>query len=193
MEKSCEYTQDVTLSADRAANRSQSLTVQARIQQLESLVIDLMHKTDKSGCSEPLAQEDVAFGTPKTVSSVEESLSGSDRGSVQMTKMGSRYVHGAHWAAILDEISQLRGQLGHEDDVDAQIQSDSNTPAQYSVEPPLIYGCAYVPTREEIIASIPPRPEVDRLVSVFFNHFEMSSCMCCVISEAFTQIGLAKI
>jgi hypothetical protein len=154
---------------------------------LESLVIDLMHKTNKLGSSEPLAQEDTAFGTPNTVSSVEETPSGSDRGSVQMTKMGSRYVHGAHWAAILDEISQLRGQLGNEDEIEPQIQSDSNYSTQRSFEPQLIYGCAYVPTREEIIASMPPRPEVDRLVSIFFNYFEMSACMCSVISKAFTR------
>jgi hypothetical protein len=158
--------------------------VQDRIQQLESLVVDLMQKTtpgvssqEPSPSSGPTPSPFVAaeFTTQGSERSGEDaSSSPSDYGSMRLTKAGAKYVHGAHWAAVLDGIAELKDHFEKDDELQPDAQVPDEPPGTHWTGPQLLYGYSKLPTKNEIIASIPPRSTVDRLVSRYFNSFEMS-------------------
>ncbi|KAJ6790268.1 hypothetical protein PWT90_06584 [Aphanocladium album] len=92
----------------------------------------------------------------------------SDYGSFRDSETGNRYVNGSHWAAVLDSITDLKNHLRPEDEatssyLDQSLSSDQN-PA-----PQLLYPSEMNDTPAAIVAGLPPRPVVDRLVSYFFN------------------------
>ncbi|KAH6652710.1 fungal-specific transcription factor domain protein [Truncatella angustata] len=95
--------------------------------------------------------------------------------SVYLTKCGATYVTSAHWAAVLNEIAELKGHF--EEAEQREIHSHppfEEPPSPGQAGPQLLYGCSRLLTKEEILASIPARPVVDKLVSCYFNSFEMS-------------------
>ncbi|GIJ90088.1 hypothetical protein Asppvi_009038 [Aspergillus pseudoviridinutans] len=96
----------------------------------------------------------------------------SDCGSLQLTQSSTNYVNSAHWAAILDGIADLKILLD-EEEVQENTQLDEPSFAQRG-GPQLLYGCTSLLTKEEILAAIPERPVVDRLISGYFNSFDMS-------------------
>lgn len=96
-----------------------------------------------------------------------------DCGSMKVNRSGASYVNGAHWAAVLDGIAELRDHFENEEETSRQ-PSNLSFPESLSTGPQLLCGGTKVVTKEEILASIPPRPVVDRLVSRYFNSFEMS-------------------
>ena len=173
--------------------------VQARIKKLENLVVDLMQKTTpKDGMTEPpLPGQDTGTGSPTLVGSrvgtfdgISESpwtnpVSNSDDVSSQANNYGSmklsdsnlRYVNSAHWAAVLDGIAELKSHFEREDEDREKYHARriSDPPHFNSMGPQLLYGCFEYTTKEEILASLPARPVVDRMVSRFFNSFDMSS------------------
>ncbi|GAW18693.1 hypothetical protein ANO14919_081740 [Xylariales sp. No.14919] len=105
------------------------------------------------GAPQPRADELV--GAPTAASTPSES------GSLWLNANESRYVGGAHWAAILDGISDLR------EDIDQQSQGSRPS------HPQLLYGCQ--PTsRDAILSTLPPRPTVDRSISRYFNQLDLA-------------------
>lgn len=89
---------------------------------------------------------------------------------MQLTRSGASYVNSAHWAAVLDGITELKEHFERKEQ-DAQSSrriSDPSFPPDRT-GPQLLYGCTKLATKEEILASIPARPIVDRLVSRYFN------------------------
>ncbi|KAF7155583.1 hypothetical protein CNMCM5623_008125 [Aspergillus felis] len=102
-----------------------------------------------------------------------ESSLASDCGSLQLTQSCTNYVNSAHWAAVLDGIADLKIQLDEEGEVQEDTPLDEPSFAQWG-GPQLLYGCTSLLTKEEILATIPERPVVDRLISGYFNSFEMS-------------------
>lgn len=167
--------------------------MQERIQQLESLVIDLMQKTsvDNNGCQNrsdadtPGALEsfslhpntdhatpvssDANIDIPET-----SSPSVSDGGSLQLTSSGTNYVNSAHWAAVLDRIADLKDHFEQEEMHARHQLPYDETFIPERTGPQLLYGCAKLASKEELLAALPARPVVDRLVSRYFNSFEMS-------------------
>lgn len=94
-------------------------------------------------------------------------------------KLGGKsvsYVSGAHWAAILEGIGELKDHL--EEEEMQNIPQADETPELDIPGPQLLYGCPKHLTKEELLDSVPPRPVTDRLVSYYFNSFEMSPCWC---------------
>ena len=85
----------------------------------------------------------------------------------------ARYVSSAHWAAVLDGIAELKDHFDNEEAAHPD-RTPSDLPSVESTGPQLLYGGVKAATKEEILASIPARPVVDRLVSRYFNSFEMS-------------------
>lgn len=157
--------------------------MQNRIQQLEELVVDLMQQTTRDrSASEPestvwssssptLTTNHTTAATPKEDASDKVS-SISVNGSMQRTDTGMSYVSGAHWLAILDEITEIKDHL---DDEEAQESHQAPEPTYPKFSgPQLLYGCPNLATKEEILASMPERPLIDRFVSCYFNSFEMS-------------------
>lgn len=157
--------------------------MQQRIQQLESLVVDLMQQTSAShpaqeaeanlGPPSPMLTTDYPTAATSDIDPVDNASPASDCGSMQWTKSGSSYVNSAHWAAVLDGIADIKDHFEKEEEAQARRLSDAQFPDWSG--PQLLYGCNSLATKDEILQSIPARPVVDRLVSRYFNSFEMST------------------
>lgn len=98
----------------------------------------------------------------------------SDCGSMKLTESRASYVNSAHWVAVLDGIAELKDHFEKEEE-EAHANRQPPDPSFPDLTgPQLLYGCTKLATKEEILASIPARSVVDRLVSNYFNTFEMS-------------------
>ena len=164
-------------------------TTQDRIRHLESLVHDLMQNSsaninvqDRVGATpSPGGQPQVpGYPTPSAAqapSTNEEpanaAVSPADYGSMQSTGGGANYVGSAHWAAVLDGIAELKDHLDNEESHHSDYQG-ADPPCPQVTGPQLLYGCPKPADKDEILSSIPARSVVDRLVSRYFNSFEMS-------------------
>ncbi|KAI8674091.1 Fungal-trans domain-containing protein [Fusarium keratoplasticum] len=81
------------------------------------------------------------------------------------------YVSGSHWTAICTEVEKIREHLDRGEAtarVDDQDQSQSDGPM-------LLEGVGQISNIETIMADIPPKDAVDRLVSRYFNSTEPST------------------
>ncbi|KGO71795.1 hypothetical protein PITC_027980 [Penicillium italicum] len=148
--------------------------MQARIQQLESLVVTLMQQS-KSVTPENSAVDLQAISeTHKMDSRADEVSSQSDHGSIKFNNVGnSSYVNGSHWVAVLDGIAELKDYFEQEEREPAKPVFDQTSSASFA-GPQLLLGCLHYTTREQLLASLSGKPEVDRLVSLYFNSFDMS-------------------
>ncbi|KAJ5160909.1 uncharacterized protein N7482_007913 [Penicillium canariense] len=157
-------------------------TVQDRIKQLEDLVVDLMQKMSAANVpplassSNPSPSANTPLATPAADGAHQVNSPDLDHGSMRLTKSGASYVHGTHWAAVLDGIAELKDHFDRDDEARPRPHPlGTAQPPQVNLSgPQLIHGFTKVATRDEILASIPPRHIVDRLVSRYFNSFEMS-------------------
>ncbi|PNP61101.1 hypothetical protein FNYG_14189 [Fusarium nygamai] len=80
--------------------------------------------------------------------------------------VGASYVGSVHWAAVLDSISELRDH--YEEEEEARMLATSDHVLLQSHGPRLLYEPVHT-TKADLLASIPPRPVVDRLVARYFN------------------------
>ncbi|GFF74754.1 hypothetical protein IFM53868_01405 [Aspergillus udagawae] len=82
------------------------------------------------------------------------------------------YVEGSHWTAILDGIAELKDFFDDADVPQTTESSTSHLGADWNFQsrrPALIFGKSQHLDRDEILASLPPRQEVDRLLASYFN------------------------
>ncbi|KAI0543224.1 hypothetical protein GGR58DRAFT_519341 [Xylaria digitata] len=141
-------------------------SVQDRLVQLEQLVMNVIQSQNISHNTPTPLAIDPHIGIPRQganelVDPPTAASTPSDNGSLWYSANETRYVGGAHWAAILDGIADLR------EDVDQQCQGSRSS------HPRLLYGCQ--PTsRDAILATLPPRPTVDRSISRYFNILDLA-------------------
>ncbi|KAF9768696.1 hypothetical protein IL306_013964 [Fusarium sp. DS 682] len=173
------------------------VSVGDRIQQLEDLVRSLVgqqqqqtpainHDGIVGGLSEPLFQASPASTAPLT--SVDEdtlvpalrhasisrsrdrpdSPGPSEPGSMRLHSLGvgASYVGSVHWAAVLDSISELRDH--YEEEEEARMLATNDHILLQSPGPRLLYEPVQT-IRADLLASIPARPVVDRMVARYFN------------------------
>lgn len=156
-----------------------------RINQLESLVLNLMRQTQttpSSAASPPEEPARLCHSTSPSISGHDSerpvavicetqrdvSPSPSDYGSIRIQPTGVSYVSSAHWAAVLDSIADLRTQFAQEDAAHSQLSYPVQPQANFP-KPQLLYYSPVLETQAPILDSIPPRPVVDRLISRYFN------------------------
>ncbi|KAJ5915737.1 Fungal-specific transcription factor protein [Penicillium verhagenii] len=99
----------------------------------------------------------------------------SDYGSVRIRHSGVSYISSSHWAAVLDDIAELRDHIEQDNELHEMVTYyDHNSSSLPS--PQLFYsgGCTHISV-DSILESIPPRPVVDRLISRYFNELDLSS------------------
>lgn len=108
----------------------------------------------------------------------------SGHGGDTIRSSGAGYVSSAHWKALLDSIAGLRE---HIDDAEAEVEFSAQSPASpVNVEheaqptaPLLLYPyhlCSSpAPSRASIIDSIPNRPVVDRLITLYFDEIDIAT------------------
>lgn len=92
----------------------------------------------------------------------------SEHGSMRMHSHshGASYVSSVHWAAVLDSISELKDH--YEEEEEARMLATSDYAPRCSPCPRLLYEPVQA-TKADILASIPARPVVDRMVARYFN------------------------
>lgn len=108
----------------------------------------------------------------------------SGHGGVEIRNSGAGYVSSAHWKALLDSIAGLRE---HIDDGGDEVGSSVASPAspvnvEHEAQPPtplLLYPChlcsSPAPSRASIVDSIPSRPVVDRLITLYFDEIDIAT------------------
>ncbi|CZR61340.1 related to transcription activator protein acu-15 [Phialocephala subalpina] len=168
--------------------------VQSQVRRLEELVISLMNKTNKNagnGNQDHVTRPDQSPSSSDGIE-VDEGeggvggIDGVDRGDRRLKDTAlsfgritidederANYVGSAHWAAILDNIAGLKDQLDISDDpIKEEKDSVPEVPG-----PDLLVGSVRAATRAEILATLPPRGVVDKLLLRFFEGVDMGSSM----------------
>ncbi|KAI1453001.1 fungal-specific transcription factor domain-containing protein [Annulohypoxylon moriforme] len=172
---SCTYPANLPSHDGPTQSNKTPLSVQDRIQQLESLVVDLMKTSGVNPIPEsPTSTSPTASILASTPAKqiLKDVSPTSDCGSMRLSEENVSYVSSAHWAAILEGIGELKDHLEEEESQNTQHATE--TPEFEVTGPQLLYGCPRHATKEELLASIPPRQVTDRLISHYFNSFEMS-------------------
>lgn len=90
----------------------------------------------------------------------------SEHGSMRLHSHGANYVGSFHWAAVLDSISELRDH--YEEEEEARLLATNDHVLHESSGPRLLYEPVQT-TKADLLAAIPARPAVDRMVARYFN------------------------
>ena len=90
----------------------------------------------------------------------------SEHGSMRLHSHGTNYVGSFHWAAVLDSISELRDH--YEEEEEARLLAANDHVLHESPGPRLLYEPVQT-TKADLLAAIPARPAVDRMVARYFN------------------------
>ena len=93
----------------------------------------------------------------------DEAASPADPGTLKLRESGTSYIQSIHWEAILTKIRGLGGE---------SLITDSKAPPGSH----LFYGPNRHATRDEILAAVPPRPDVDRLMALHFDSYIITPC-----------------
>ncbi|KAM0438651.1 hypothetical protein ACHAPT_001406 [Fusarium lateritium] len=80
-----------------------------------------------------------------------------DPGTLEVRESGTSYVQSVHWEAILTKIRGLKEDL---------VTDSKSPPGSH-----LFYGPNRHATRDEVLAAVPPRPIVDRLMALHFDSY----------------------
>ncbi|KAJ5672823.1 fungal-specific transcription factor domain protein [Penicillium longicatenatum] len=131
-------------------------------------------KSPQSGVASPLfSVDDGSMQLPSHMSLTNDkdyelsgpSTASSEYGSMRPHSHGAEYVGSAHWAAVLDSISELKDH--YEEEEEARMLGNNDHMPYRSPGPLLFYHPVNV-TEAEILASIPARPVVDRMIARYF-------------------------
>lgn len=160
---------------------SGTLGVHDRLVQLEKLVKSLIPATT---ADRPLSVSTPSLDPthpsyPPPTESPRDAIS--DSGSISCVGASDlHYVVGEHWAAILDNIAELKEHFDHEEQLKLTEDPYSGQMATDSSPRPPGHALLLYPTerssRADIIAALPPKDAVDRYLSYYFNHLDMASC-----------------
>ncbi|BCS17382.1 Zn(II)2Cys6 transcription factor domain-containing protein [Aspergillus puulaauensis] len=154
---SCIYAKtSSTPDAQRSVAPRQSASLHGRISELESLVVTLMEGQPLPSLPTPNSpRPSDVFPHPERLNkSPDAAAAPADPGTLKLRESGTSYVQSVHWEAILAKIRGLK----------EDIVPDSNPPGSH-----LFYGPNRHATRDEILAAVPPRPVVDRLMALHFD------------------------
>ena len=158
---SCNYAtrSSSTPDAQRSVAPRQSTSLYGRMSELESLVVTLMEGQSSPPAPKSPRPRSLSFAD---VFPEDEAASPADPGILKLRESGTSYVQSAHWEAILTKIRGLKEDL----------VTDSKAPPGSH----LFYGPNRHATRDEILAAVPPRPVVDRLMALHFDSYIITPC-----------------
>lgn len=154
-----------------------------RLVQLEHLVTQISKNHGRKPGPQPgpltapdnQSQQLPEGGTPATERS--------EGGSLRVSGSEVHYVNDEHWAAIMDNIAVLKNHFDRGEQPDmitspgADLGYDSNHLSDEQQGALLLYGCRRPVSREQILASLPPKDSLDRHISRYFNCVELvASC-----------------
>lgn len=153
----------------RSGVSRQSTSLHGRISELESLVVALMKgqttpsaPVPRSPSSSSLSFADGFAEIPRPKNHQGAGTSTTDPGTLELRKSGTSYVQSGHWEAILSKIRGLKEDL---------VTDSKALPGSH-----LFYGPNRRATQDEILAAVPPRPVVDRLMALHFDSYIITPC-----------------
>ncbi|KAF3032589.1 hypothetical protein E8E12_001956 [Didymella heteroderae] len=125
-----------------------------------------------------MSGKDVNHGTPSTpalphlqhVSEDNDAEIPTTPDRVRFTGDTTSYTNSAHWASILDGISELREHLD-EIPTTAHARDDTSTEVP---GPDILFGRQRHASKQELLAALPPRTEADQLISTYFASMDTS-------------------
>lgn len=91
-----------------------------------------------------------------------ESVSPTDPGTLKQRDCGVSYIQSVHWEAILTQVRGLKEDMV----VESKPMSGSH----------FFYGPQRHASRDEILAAVPARPLVDRLMALHFDSYMVTPC-----------------
>ncbi|RMZ83517.1 hypothetical protein DV737_g1626, partial [Chaetothyriales sp. CBS 132003] len=96
---------------------------------------------------------------------------------VDQEKQKTVYIGEAHWAALLNEIGEVKNYFNqHKKEYEAHLekvaQTRRNVGSDVGAGPALLFGATVPPSRAEILAQIPSRYMSDILIGRYFNTFD---------------------
>ncbi|KAI9857306.1 MAG: hypothetical protein M1824_004856 [Vezdaea acicularis] len=169
--------------------------MQNRIDRLEGLVLSLM--TNGANSAGPVAAQ-AALSRSQSNDSPdcdgdedEDLIKEEDEDSVEQVtdtfgimrvqdemKNTQMYMGDTHWAAVLKDIAEVKNYwLSHKDQYEAQLekvtQTNANNMGGATRGPALLSGGEEPPLKEDLIAALPPKYACDKLVSRYFDSFDV--------------------
>lgn len=145
-----------TLNAQQIVAPRQSTSLHDRLSELEKLVVTLMNGQSRPNLLEPIPD----IRRPRDL--LDEAATPKDPGTLNLHEAGASYVQSEHWEAVLTKVRGLRGEL---------ITVNHTLPGSN-----LFYGPNRHATREEILAAVPSRSVVDRLMALHFDSYILTPC-----------------
>ena len=147
------------------------LKLQERIDQLQDLVVSQLKGSDEYRAESSHVDEYL----PSLISSNSDQEGSSQApltrvGHISVEGAGTTWVESDHWTAILDGISELKGAL---EDISSTTGDDDLAIAN-SIGPQLLLGEQKSVKTQDVLAAIPCRSIVDRLVSQFVKEVEIA-------------------
>ena len=110
-------------------------------------------------------------GSPSTAAG-EETKALQAFGKMQVSGQTMQYVGNEHWAAILDDIAEVKKAIGADEDDDDSLPSSSEQVVECSPPndgPDLLLDAGRTYSKADLLDALPPRMDMDRLVSRYFN------------------------
>ncbi|QGA18702.1 hypothetical protein EYB26_006387 [Talaromyces marneffei] len=145
-----------------------------RIAQLERMVISLVDSNKTTGASEfdrmpspvmtmlpqspgmPAPRDATNFQTPR------------HWGQIRVGNYETAYVPSTHWSIILEEISELKNMFSHAYDPCIRSAPLASTSPSDNAEFDILFGSHRASSRQEILAAIPSKSVVDKIVAGYF-------------------------
>ncbi|KAK9233794.1 fungal-specific transcription factor domain-containing protein [Lipomyces kononenkoae] len=155
--------------------------IQDRIGQLETLVTSLMNNLQRSNPPRAISGEkhdspnpSSAVAAPELVYNFNQEPSplADSVGRISLDSTETVYVESAHWTAILDGIAELKDSFEGDTESTEDNTIPSNVECRYS--PDLVFGSYEHVDKHQILAAIPPRLIVDRLMAEYFNSMHIA-------------------
>ncbi|RDL36150.1 uncharacterized protein BP5553_06762 [Venustampulla echinocandica] len=152
-------------------------SMQKRIDRLEALVTSLASKGQDLGEPRVTPPRDTMPNGSKTDTKSADPQWGNDHsfdeirhgvGVMKVSESHSEYRGTTHWGDVFQELNELKnvwGQVQEEQD-SINLHTAFSGPAG---GPPLLYGPVKPVSFEELLASVPARPALDKLIEKFFD------------------------
>lgn len=139
--------------------------VQLRLQKLEDMVQELVQKSVSSSKQRPAAAPTKPTAA-QTVPTPTDSGSGSDDSPAPVpAEDGDAYYGPTHWTALLHHIREIQTAL----EPDPSVPPEPPEGGACSQGPDFLFGAVVTVSLQEVLASLPPRQDLDRLLSIYFN------------------------
>ncbi|KAI9154716.1 Fusarisetin A cluster transcription factor fsa6 [Paramyrothecium foliicola] len=179
---------------DNSANTSsmKPAAMHKRIVQLERLVMSLMPESAQrpSPNSNPEALPSPGGGRCANQANAQLASTSdvpmdvrSEAGSMRVSASELHYVGGDHWAAIMDNIADLKDHFDREEQIQLAQDDVGDFDGEDSITEPqsshviLLYGYPAPRSKAEILAALPPKNAVDRYISRFFNRLDLTKML----------------